>query len=148
MNLEPTTGAIVSCDPPGVDTTAWPVSSLSEPLPLAATTVGFLGPIGTFTEVALRTTIDEVISDFTAGAAEDLVMEAAKTATTKEDIIARPGKTTMAKRDREKSLQAKRKEKEDKRALRKGDKHDRAAMPGGEDPDLEGLQWGPQPPLY
>ena len=68
--------------------------------------------------------------------------------TTKEDIIARPGKTTMAKRDREKSLQAKRKEKEDKRALRKGEKHDREAMPGGEDPDLEGLQWGPQPPLY
>jgi hypothetical protein len=68
--------------------------------------------------------------------------------TTKEDIIARAGKTTMAKRDREKSLQTKRKEKEEKRAQRKGEKDDRTSIPGGEDPDLEGLQWGPQPPLY
>jgi prephenate dehydratase len=36
-----------------------PVSSLNEPLPSAATTIGFLGPQGTFTEVALRETIDE-----------------------------------------------------------------------------------------
>lgn len=67
---------------------------------------------------------------------------------TKEDTIARAGKTTMAKRDREKSLQTKRKEKEEKRAQRKGEKDDRTSIPGGEDPDLEGLQWGPQPPLY
>ncbi len=68
--------------------------------------------------------------------------------TTKEDTIARAGKTTMAKRDREKSLQTKRKEKEEKRAQRKGEKDDRTSNPAGEDPDLEGLQWGPQPPLY
>jgi hypothetical protein len=68
--------------------------------------------------------------------------------TTKEDTIARAGKTTMAKRDREKSLQTKRKEKEEKRAQRKGEKDDRTSIPAGEDPDLEGLQWGPQPPLY
>lgn len=37
----------------------WPVSSLSRPIPLAATTLGFLGPHGTFTEVALRATVDE-----------------------------------------------------------------------------------------
>lgn len=54
----------------------------------------------------------------------------------------------MAKRDREKSLQTKRKEKEEKRAQRKGEKDDRTSIPGGGDPDLEGLQWGPQPPLY
>lgn len=68
--------------------------------------------------------------------------------TTKEDIIARPGKTTMAKRDREKSLQSKRKEKEEKRAQRKNEKDDRTSLSAGGDPDLEGLQWGPQPPLY
>jgi prephenate dehydratase len=37
----------------------WPISSLSEPLPVAATTIGFLGPAGTFTEEALLATIDE-----------------------------------------------------------------------------------------
>ena len=41
----------------------WPVSSLSRPIPLAATTLGFLGPRGTFTEVALRATVDEVGPD-------------------------------------------------------------------------------------
>ena len=35
------------------------MSSLPEPLPIAATTIGFLGPAGTFTEEALRATIDE-----------------------------------------------------------------------------------------
>ena len=41
------------------------------------------------------TSIDEVISDFTAGAAEDLVMEAAKTASTKEDIILVEGQGSL-----------------------------------------------------
>jgi prephenate dehydratase len=35
------------------------VSALSEPLPVAGTTVGFLGPAGTFTEEALRAALDE-----------------------------------------------------------------------------------------
>jgi prephenate dehydratase len=39
------------------------VSSLTEPLPVAATTVGFLGPAGTFTEEALRATLDEQAAD-------------------------------------------------------------------------------------
>jgi prephenate dehydratase len=53
----------VSCEPPGSDIIGqWPVSSLTEPLPLAASTIGFLGPTGTFTEVALRSTIDEKAS--------------------------------------------------------------------------------------
>ena len=31
---------------------------------------------------------------------------------------------------------------------RKADKPTRPASAEGEDPDLEGLQWGPQEPLY
>lgn len=38
---------------------SWTISALSEPLPVAAGTIGFLGPRGTFTEVALRASIDE-----------------------------------------------------------------------------------------
>jgi len=41
----------------------WPVSSLNEPLPVAARTIGFLGPPGTFTEVALRATFDEQVPE-------------------------------------------------------------------------------------
>ncbi len=41
-----------------------------------------------------------------------------------------------------------RREKEAKRALRKAEKRERGAAPEGEDPDLAGLRWGPQPPLY
>ena len=48
------------CDPAGSDLVRWPVSSLSDPLPVAAATVGFLGPHGTFTEEALRAALDEV----------------------------------------------------------------------------------------
>jgi hypothetical protein len=54
----------------------------------------------------------------------------------------------MAKRDREKALQMNRKEKEAKRALRKAEKSPRSEKPEGEDPDLAGLRWGPQAPLY
>ncbi|NBX47843.1 MAG: DUF1611 domain-containing protein, partial [Chloroflexi bacterium] len=39
--------------------------------------------------------IDEVISDFTAGASEDLVMEAAKTASTSRDIILVEGQGSL-----------------------------------------------------
>lgn len=42
---------------------SWSISALSEPLPVAATTIGFLGPLGTFTEVALRDTIPEQRED-------------------------------------------------------------------------------------
>jgi hypothetical protein len=41
-----------------------------------------------------------------------------------------------------------RKEKEAKRMLRKAEKPPRSQQPEGEDPDLAGLQWGPQAPLY
>lgn len=41
-----------------------------------------------------------------------------------------------------------RKEKEAKRALRKAEKSSRSSTPEGEDPDLAGLRWGPQAPLF
>ena len=41
----------------------WPVSTLTVPLPVAAVTVGFLGPAGTFTEEALRATLEETTPD-------------------------------------------------------------------------------------
>jgi len=47
----------MSCDAEGIRLASWTISALSEPLPLAATSIGFLGPQGTFTEVALRDTI-------------------------------------------------------------------------------------------
>jgi prephenate dehydratase len=53
----------VNTDCPGAGLLRWTVSSLSEPLPVAATTIGFLGPAGTFTEEALRATIDEQTPD-------------------------------------------------------------------------------------
>ena len=67
---------------------------------------------------------------------------------TKEDAIGRAGKTTLAKHDREKTLQRQRREKEAKRALRKAEKASRPSAPEGEDPDLVGLRWGPQAPLF
>jgi hypothetical protein len=67
----------------------------------------------------------------------------------KEAPIGRPGKTTLAKRDREKAKQAKQREKEARRELRKAEKANRPVpSPDGEDPDLAGLVCGPQPPLY
>ncbi|OYT20070.1 MAG: hypothetical protein CCU26_08570 [Nitrospira sp. UW-LDO-01] len=58
-----------------------------------------------------------------------------------------PGKTTAAKRDREKTRQQKQRDKEARRVERKANKPDRPAQEG-EDPDLAGLHWGPQAPLY
>lgn len=49
----------MNCDRPGPDLPRFPTSSLSYPLPVAAATIGFLGPSGTFTEEALRANIDE-----------------------------------------------------------------------------------------
>jgi prephenate dehydratase len=53
----------VTCDTPDKGLVRWAVSSLTEPLPVAATTIGFLGPAGTFSEEALRATIDERAPD-------------------------------------------------------------------------------------
>jgi len=54
----------------------------------------------------------------------------------------------LAKREREKALLKQRQEKEAKRELRKAEKATRRQTPEGEDPDLAGLRWGPQEPLY
>ncbi len=53
----------MSCDHSSSGPTPWPTSSFTKPLPLAATTIGFLGPEGTFTELALRATVDETQPD-------------------------------------------------------------------------------------
>jgi len=66
----------------------------------------------------------------------------------KEGAIGRAGKTTIAKRDREKAKQVQRREKDVRREQRKTEKPARPSSTGGEDPDLAGLQWGPQEPLY
>lgn len=66
----------------------------------------------------------------------------------REGLIGRGGKTTSAKRDREKALQNVRKEKDAKRVMRKAEKDAKPVTHDGEDPDLAGLQWGPQEPLY
>ena len=42
----------------------------------------------------------------------------------------------------------KQREKEEKRAQRKAEKIERRPTQDGEDPDLAGLHWGPQEPLY
>ncbi len=52
-----------TCDGGGTSLASWSISALSEPLPIAATTIGFLGPQGTFTEVALRDTIAQQRAD-------------------------------------------------------------------------------------
>ena len=53
----------MNCDAPDRGLVRWAVSSLTEPLPVAATTIGFLGPSGTFSEEALRATIEERAPD-------------------------------------------------------------------------------------
>ena len=42
----------------------------------------------------------------------------------------------------------KQREKEERRAQRKAEKSTRPPAQDGEDPDLAGLHWGPQEPLY
>ncbi|MGH7256207.1 MAG: hypothetical protein ACREI3_10570 [Nitrospirales bacterium] len=42
----------------------------------------------------------------------------------------------------------KQREKDERRALRKQEKENKPRRDEGMDPDLEGLTWGPQPPLY
>jgi len=53
----------LNCEGPGRGPTPWSISSLSEPLPVAAGTVGFLGPSGTFTEEALLASLDNGARD-------------------------------------------------------------------------------------
>jgi prephenate dehydratase len=48
---------MTGCTPIGSDLTAWETSRLSVPLVFAAKSIGFLGPVGTFTEEALRLTL-------------------------------------------------------------------------------------------
>ena len=63
--------------------------------------------------------------------------------------MGKPSKTTAAKRNRERALQMKQQEKQEKKALRKAQNaEERMAAMEGEDPDLVGLHVGPQAPLY
>jgi hypothetical protein len=64
-----------------------------------------------------------------------------------EAPIGKPGKATLAKRNRERVQQLKKKDKEARRAQRKTEKEPRPTD-ATEDPDLKGLVWGPQDPLY
>jgi hypothetical protein len=60
--------------------------------------------------------------------------------------MARPGPATQAKRNRERSLQDRKREKEEKRSLRRETKKERDLLiEGGQDPDLAGIVPGPQP---
>lgn len=62
--------------------------------------------------------------------------------------MARPGKAAIAKRDREREKLAKRREKEARREQRQREKAERPRHDDGTDPDLEGLEPGPQAPLF
>ena len=55
---------------------------------------------------------------------------------------------TIAKRQRERAREERRRMKAEKRASRKAEKDDESvAEPGDEDPDIAGIVPGPQPPL-
>ena len=63
--------------------------------------------------------------------------------------MGKPSKTTTAKRNRERALQMKQKEKLEKKAFRKAHvAEEQPAILEGEDPDLAGLRVGPQAPLF
>ncbi|NGZ96999.1 MAG: hypothetical protein CV089_12930 [Nitrospira sp. WS110] len=62
--------------------------------------------------------------------------------------MAGQGKTTTGKRDRERARQQKQREKEVRRTQRQAAKRNPGSTREGEDPDLAGLRWGPQSPLY
>ncbi len=62
--------------------------------------------------------------------------------------MGRVSKMTQAKRIRERELQMKRQDKEEKRVQRKAEAEDRPVFVEGEDPDLVGLKLGPQAPLF
>jgi hypothetical protein len=60
--------------------------------------------------------------------------------------VAGPGRTTGAKRQKERQRAEKRALKEEKKARRKVEKQERFSVPG-EDPDLAGIVPGPQAPI-
>ncbi len=63
--------------------------------------------------------------------------------------MGKPSKTTTAKRNRERALQMKQQEKQERKALRKAQNaEERTPTLEGEDPDLAGLRVGPQAPLF
>ncbi len=63
--------------------------------------------------------------------------------------MGKPSKTTTAKRNRERALQMKQKEKLERKAFRKSQiSEEQPATLEGEDPDLAGLRVGPQAPLF
>jgi hypothetical protein len=59
--------------------------------------------------------------------------------------MARNARPTAAKREREKNLNERRKEKEARRRDAKERKVTNPAGPDGEDPDIAGIKLGPQP---
>ncbi len=61
--------------------------------------------------------------------------------------MAAPTKRNKSKRDRERALLEKRKEKMMRRTTRKAEKEGSPRLVGGEDPDLVGIVLGPQPSL-
>lgn len=61
--------------------------------------------------------------------------------------MAAPTKRNKSKRDRERALLEKRKEKMIRRTTRKAEKEGSPRPLEGEDPDLVGIVLGPQPPL-
>jgi hypothetical protein len=63
--------------------------------------------------------------------------------------MGKPSKTTTAKRNRERALQMKQKDKLERKAFKKvQNAEDRPQTLEGEDPDLAGLHVGPQAPLF
>ncbi len=63
--------------------------------------------------------------------------------------MGKPSKTTTAKRNRERALQMKQKEKLERKAWRKTQiSEEQPATLEGEDPDLAGMHVGPQAPLF
>jgi len=63
--------------------------------------------------------------------------------------MAKPGRATQAKRNRELAKREKQSNKEERRSLKKEEKTQRLEGPytDGEDPDLAGIIPGPQKPL-
>lgn len=60
--------------------------------------------------------------------------------------MGKPSRATQAKRNRERSLQERKQEKQEQRAFRKEMKKNRAeSLEAGVDPDLLGIVPGPQP---
>jgi hypothetical protein len=62
--------------------------------------------------------------------------------------MAGAGKTTGAKRQKERQRAEKRALKDEKKQQRKVEKGDRSEGVAGEDPDIAGIVPGPQPPLF